>query len=100
MGEMTNYNTSPDSAMQWNEDTQAYEKNIMLKNGYYNYCYETKEISNPNAPASFRFTEGTVWDTENQYTIFVYYRSFGGRSDELLGYTEINSLSFLNPVTQ
>ncbi len=96
MGELTNYNTSPDSAMQWNEDKQAYEKNLLLKNGYYYYSYQTKEISNPNIPPSFRFTEGTIWDTENQYTILVYYRAFGGRSDELLGYTELNSLSFLN----
>jgi hypothetical protein len=93
-GDLTNYDTSPASAMQWSEEKQAYEKDLLLKNGYYSYCYVTKDPG--NKPVSFRFTEGTVWDTENQYSIFVYYRSFGGRSDELLGYTEINSLNYLN----
>lgn len=94
VGEMNNYNTSPDAAMQWNEDTRAFEKIISLKNGYYSYAFATKD--NPKAPPSFRFTEGNNWETENTYSILVYYRSFGGRADELLGFKEVNSLSFLN----
>jgi len=96
-GEFNDYDTSPASAMQWNEENHAYEKNLLLKNGYYSYSYVTKDPG--NQPVSFRFTEGSVWDTENQYSIFVYYRSFGSRSDELVGYTEINSLNYLNSVT-
>lgn len=97
-GELTGYDTSPASAMQWNEEKQAYEKDLLLKNGYYSYSYVTKEPG--NKPVSFRFTEGSVWDAENQYSILVYYRPFGGRSDELLGYAEINSLNFLNVPTR
>ncbi|CAN5638666.1 hypothetical protein BH10BAC3_BH10BAC3_10360 [soil metagenome] len=93
-GEMTGYDTSPANAMQWNEEKKAYEKDVLLKNGYYSYGYVTKDPG--NQPVSFRFTEGTVWDTENQYSILVYYRPFGSRSDEIVGYTEINSLNFLN----
>jgi hypothetical protein len=93
-GELTGYDTSPANAMQWNEEKQAYEKDLLLKNGYYSYNYVTKDPG--TAPVSYRFTEGSVWETENQYTIFVYYRAFGGRSDELVGYSELNSLNLLN----
>lgn len=93
IGEMTNWDSSPQAAMKWNEDKQAYEKDILLKNGYYSYAYATRE---GNGPLTFQFTEGNFWDAENQYTVLVYYRPFGGRSDELIGYTEINSRAFLN----
>jgi hypothetical protein len=94
VGELNNYDTSPASAMQWNEEKQAYEKDLLLKNGYYSYGYVTKDQG--NKPVSFRYTEGTVWDTENLYSVLVYYRPFGSRSDELVGYTELSSLLFLN----
>lgn len=93
-GEMTGYDTSPANALQWNEEKQAYEKDLLLKNGYYSYYYVTKDQGSNRA--SVRFTEGSVWDTENEYSILVYYRSFGSRADELLGFTEVNSLNYLN----
>lgn len=96
VGEMNNYNTSPDAAMQWNDEKQGFEKILSLKNGYYSYAFATKD--NAAAPPSFRYTEGNNWETENTYTILVYYRSFGGRADELMGFKEISSLSFLNSV--
>ncbi len=94
-GELTGYQTSADNEMTWNDDKVCFEKELLLKNGYYNYCYMTKDARNPNAPASFQGTEGSVWDTENQYSVFVYYRGFSGRSDELVGYTETNSFNFI-----
>jgi Domain of unknown function (DUF5103) len=96
-GEMTNFEMSKDFAMEWNENLQVYEKSILLKNGYYSYIYATQSINNPNELPKLFLTEGNNWETENQYSIMVYYRPFGGRSDELVGYTELNSLSFLSP---
>jgi hypothetical protein len=100
MGQLTNYNTDPANAMVWNEERQVYEKELLLKNGYYSYSYATKEKSRPQLPATFRYTEGSVWDAENTYTILVYYRPFAGRSDELLGFAEVSSLRFLNTPLQ
>jgi hypothetical protein len=96
-GEMTNFEMSKDFAMEWNENLQVYEKSLLLKNGYYSYIYTTQSINNPKELPKLFLTEGNNWETENQYSILVYYRAFGGRSDELVGYTEINSLSFLSP---
>ncbi len=52
--------------------------------------YITKDLNGRNP--SFDLTEGNYWDTENNYTILVYYRPLGGRADELVGYTRVNSL--------
>jgi hypothetical protein len=43
--------------------------------------------------AAFDQTEGNLWETENNYTIFVYYRPLAGRADELIGITSVNSLT-------
>jgi hypothetical protein len=96
IGEMTGWDSSPASALRWNDDRQLYEKDLLLKNGYYSYAYATRQGN--NGPLSLLETEGSVWDAENAYSVFVYYRPFGGRSDELVGYTEISSLQALNIV--
>lgn len=90
-GELTNYGADNTSKMSYNAARGVYETNLLLKQGYYNYCYVT--MDNSDSRPSFEFTEGNFWDTENSYTILVYYRSIGGRSDELIGITHINSLT-------
>ncbi len=65
----------------------------MLKNGYYDYCYVTVNKDDKDRKASFEFTEGNSWETENVYTILVYYRPLAGRSDELIGLAQVSSLT-------
>lgn len=95
-GEMTQYQLNNSTRLQWNESMGVYETTYMLKNGYYNYCYVTVPKNNPNAEPSIRLTEGSMWETENDYRVLVYYTSFGSRSDELIGIAEFNSLNALN----
>lgn len=90
LGELSGYGTADSAKMRFNEQDGVYETSLFLKQGYYDYAYVTKEDN--NRPPSFEFTEGNFWDTENSYTILVYYRSLGGRTDELIGFTRINSL--------
>ena len=33
--------------------------------------------------------EGSHWQTQNEYGIYVYYRPFGGRYDQLVGYKRL-----------
>ncbi len=96
-GELTNFELRKDFAMEWNENLNVFEKTLLLKNGYYSYIYVTQSINNPKELPRVMLTEGSNWEAENQYSIMVYYRPFGGRADELVGYTEINSLNFLSP---
>ncbi len=91
MGELSNYGMDEKAKMSFNAEKGAYETEILLKQGYYDYCYVTTEAASPHP--SFEFTEGNFWETENDYTILVYYRPIGGRSDELIGLSRINSLT-------
>jgi len=96
-GEMTGYTLGEQAAMQWNDNLQAFEKTLLLKNGFYSYNYVTRPLNQRGAKPEMQYTEGNTWESENQYSIMVYYRAFGGRSDELVGYIETNSLQFLTP---
>ena len=91
-GELTNYSPDENSKMTFNEEKGAYEKTLLLKQGYYNYSYITLTDKKQEADKiSFENTEGNYSGTENNYTILVYYRPFGARADELIGYSTINS---------
>jgi len=91
-GEMNKYNFDDTSAMTYNADKGVYEKTLYLKQGYYSYLYVTKDAQNKNSTALTEQTEGDYWETENDYTVLIYYRSLAGRHDELIGVSTINSL--------
>lgn len=92
LGEMTNYATDSSSKMIFDDEKGVYEKTLFLKQGYYNYSYITLDAGKPPGNRfSFENTEGNFTNTENNYTILVYFRPFGARADELVGFTQINS---------
>ncbi len=91
-GELTNYETNADSKMEFNESRGIYEKALFLKQGYYNYSYVTlSDNKKTDSQPALDNTEGNYWGTENGYMVMVYYRPFGGRADELIGFTRVNS---------
>jgi hypothetical protein len=92
VGEMNKYNMNDTSAMEYNATKGLYEKTLYLKQGYYSYTYVTKDAANRNSVASVEQTDGNYWETENDYTVLIYYRSLSGRHDELIGISNINSL--------
>ena len=89
-GELTNYTAGGSGKMEFNKERGAYEKTLFLKQGYYSYAYVTKPFNGKGYP-DFTQTEGNYWGTENAYTVLVYYRPFGARADELIGFTTLNS---------
>jgi len=92
-GELTNYDLNVDSKMLFNEEKGVYEKSIFLKQGYYNYSYVTlTDKKEAGVSPSLENTEGNYWGADNAYMIMVYYRPFGARADELLGFTRVNSV--------
>lgn len=91
-GEFTNFNLDPATQMIFNPEKGIYEKTMFLKQGYYNYSYVTSTGNEKDGVFSYENTEGNYWGTENAYSVLVYYRPFGGRSDELIGYANINSV--------
>jgi len=93
IGRLTNYDLSDNVKMKFNTEKGVYETSLFLKQGYYDYCYVTVDAEADRKVPAFDYTEGNYWETENEYTILVYFRSLGGRVDELVGYTKVNSLT-------
>lgn len=93
-GELTNYLPNDASRMEFNKEKGQYEKVLFLKQGYYNYSYVTLDAVKPSRNRfAFDNTEGNFNNTENDYMILVYFRPFGARADELIGFAQLNSLT-------
>ena len=86
-GEFTDWALNPETEMYYNASTRSYDCDMLLKQGYYNYKYA---VLNDNKP-SFIQTEGNFGDTENSYSVYVYFRPSGERYDRLVGYQNISS---------
>ncbi|WP_431215606.1 type IX secretion system plug protein domain-containing protein [Puia sp. P3] len=81
------------SLMTFVPERGRYERRFFMKQGYYSYCYATVGKGDPDMRPSFALTEGNHVETENDYTILVYYRALGARADELVGISRFNSLN-------
>ncbi len=77
--------------MDYDANRKVFEKTLLLKQGYYYYTYITKVMNDKKIVAETADTEGNFSETENTYTILVYYRSFSDRADELIGAVTIDS---------
>ena len=88
-GNMFQNQLNEDSRMDYNRETGQYEKSVLLKQGHYNYHYLF--VSNGTTRGQLSMTEGNYFQTENEYTILVYYRPMGGRFDRLTGKTTIRN---------
>ncbi len=92
-GELTNYLPDDSSRMIFNAEKGVYEKALLLKQGYYNYSYVTvSDKKQPGNSMSMENTEGNYWGTENTYMVLVYFRPFGARADELIGFSRVSSV--------
>lgn len=87
-GDFVNRRFNPESLMTFNRATGLYERNMLLKQGAYNYQY----LSVPDG-ANRGYTapiEGDKYQTNNEYLVKVYARHPGERYDRLIGVTKIN----------
>ncbi len=75
------------SRMEYSETEQGYIKTLILKQGYYNYMYVTKDSK--SGVLSTALIEGNFFQTENEYAAYVYYKPHGGRYDRLIGFQRI-----------
>ena len=93
-GALTGWNANKSNEMTWNFETSQYELTLLLKQGYYNFQYVYVEQG--STVADNKNLEGSFWETENDYQIFVYYKSFSDRYDRLVGYRLFNSIENRN----
>ena len=80
----------PDEAAQltYNDETGVYENVQLLKQGYYDYKFVTK---NAQGEPDWTTIDGSFAQTENLYTVLVYYKSPGARYTKVIGYGTANS---------
>jgi len=90
IGQLTDYNLTDKNKMQFNTEKGKYENTQYLKQGYYSYSYMLVDKSNTSKRS---YLEGNYWETENNYTILVYYKSFTDQADQLIGVSKINTRS-------
>ncbi len=75
--------------MIYNVSLGGYERTILLKQGGYGFLVTS--VPRDGGVASTLKTEGSYWQTENEYRVKVYFRAVGERSDRLLSVSVINS---------
>ena len=78
--------------MIFNPGINSYVVKVPLKQGFYNYVYALMPPGG-NTPDTSPI-EGDWFETENDYTILIYYRPFGGRYEEVIGFLQMNSREF------
>lgn len=76
-GELTNWQFLPEFKMDYNYDHNIYQKTVLLKQGYYNYCYKLKK-------QDIFPLDGSFYETENDYVIYVYLHDFRMNYDKLV----------------
>jgi Domain of unknown function (DUF5103) len=87
-GALTNWQIDKNFKLNYIPRDGEYQGHAMLKMGYYDYEYVTV---NANGEISTINTEGNHWETENNYSIFVYHRPTGQNFDLLVGRGVFNS---------
>jgi hypothetical protein len=84
-GRFSNYLLSSPYKMQFDASSNHYTTTLLLKQGLYDYRYLVKDLQ--TGLVSVTETEGSFFETENSYQVFVYFKSPGSRWEELIGYS-------------
>lgn len=89
LGRLTDWRLNKTNRMTYNYKRLGYECSLYIKQGYYNYSYVYLRDDNKGGDGTM--TEGNHWETENDYTIYVYHRMRGTYYDQLVAIKRFNS---------
>jgi hypothetical protein len=89
VGRFNNYVADKGSKLDYDTSRKQYYTNLKLKQGLYDYKYVW--LDKKASKIDQTIFEGSFFEAENTYQIFVYYRKPGSRWEELVGYTSLNS---------
>jgi len=82
VGLMNDWEIKDENLMSYDESLQAYQGKVFLKQGFYNYYYAV--VNRSTGEISYEPTEGNFQQTENEYSIYIYYTPLGSRYDRLV----------------
>ncbi|MBS1524833.1 MAG: DUF5103 domain-containing protein [Bacteroidetes bacterium] len=89
VGQFNDYRLDENSKLSYDQTDHHFHIQLLLKQGVYDYAY----VWVPNGsdkPDNAAF-EGSHFETENEYELFVYYHPAGARWTELVGYRTLNT---------
>jgi len=81
-GAFNDFKTTEENRMEFNAITKKQEASILLKQGFYNYTFVTKDQNNT---VNGHEINGSFYQTENEYTVLVYYKAFGENYQRVIG---------------
>ena len=90
LGKFTEWRLNKTNRMTYNYKKMGYECDLFVKQGYYNYTYVYLQDEKKGGDETL--SEGNHWETENDYTIYVYHRQRGTYYDQLVAIKRFNSL--------
>ncbi len=87
-GNFNNWSIDESTYMKYDEATDSYRNTRLYKQGFYNYRFV---LVDRDGSVDQGAIGGNFWQTENDYTVLVYYRGPGERFDRIIGYGKANS---------
>jgi hypothetical protein len=89
-GALSNWQCNETNRMTYDFDSKSYKLDLLLKQGYYNYEYVY--IKDGSRFPDATVIEGSYYETENDYVVYVYLHTNTSRYDRLIGYQILNSV--------
>lgn len=87
IGQFSDWELKPAYKLEYDHNRELYIGEALLKQGFYDYYYAIDDGETIDIEA----IESSWHETENEYTILVYYREFGAPYDRLISLYSINS---------
>jgi hypothetical protein len=81
-GAFNDFSISENNKMYYNARNKTYVTSILLKQGFYNYTFATVGKNNF---VNTHEINGTFFETENEYTVLVYFKPAGSLYDRVIG---------------
>lgn len=94
VGMFNNYSMTPENKMEFNTKKGIYEKAILIKQGFTNYQYLT--VNNKGIIDQENAVDGNFYQTDNDYTVLVYYKGAIDRYERVIGKGTAKSLNITN----
>ncbi|WP_432411649.1 DUF5103 domain-containing protein [Rasiella sp. SM2506] len=92
-GNFNNYTIDGSTYMRYNDKTDTFQNSRLFKQGFYNYKYVLVDRDGSIDEGAI---SGDFWETENEYTVLVYYRGPGERFDRVIGFGLGSSTTITN----
>lgn len=92
-GSFNNWTIDGSTYMRYDTKSDTYRNIRIFKQGFYNYKYV---LVNRDGTVDEGAVSGDFWQTENDYTVIVYFRDLGARFDRIIGVGHANSTNITN----